>query len=116
MIAMIGINVSGRAVPTAARTEPTAHSASSSFRPNPSIPFVNSSAPIRMTTNAPARTRTSTSALEDGRERHAQRNHEEDQPGHHRHEPFAATGISDEGCEDAGCRGGDHGDEPEPQE
>ena len=51
-MAMIGIIVSGRAVPTAARTEPTAPSASSSFRPNHSMPLVNSSAPIRMTTNA----------------------------------------------------------------
>ncbi len=59
-IAMIGIIVSGRAVPTAARTDPTAPSASSSFRPNHSIPFVNSSAPIRMTTNAPMRMRMST--------------------------------------------------------
>ena len=49
---MIGIIVSGRAVPTAARTEPTAPSASSSFRPNHSMPFVNSSAPTRMTTKA----------------------------------------------------------------
>ena len=45
---MIGIIVSGRAVPTAARTEPTAPSASSSFRPNHSMPFVKSSAPSRM--------------------------------------------------------------------
>ena len=42
---MIGIIVSGRAVPTAASTEPTAPSASSSLRPNHSMPFVNSSAP-----------------------------------------------------------------------
>ena len=51
-IAMIGIIVSGRAVPTAARTEPTAPSASSSLRPNHSMPLVKSSAPNRMTTNA----------------------------------------------------------------
>ncbi len=55
-IAMIGIIVSGRAVPTAARTEPTAPWASSSLRPNHSMPLVNSSAPTRMTTNAIART------------------------------------------------------------
>ncbi len=60
-IAMIGISVSGSAVPTAARTEPTAPSASSSLRPNHSIPFVNSSAPIRMITNAAMRMRTSMS-------------------------------------------------------
>ena len=45
---MIGIIVSGSAVPTAASTEPTAPSASSSLRPNHSMPFVNSSAPSRM--------------------------------------------------------------------
>ena len=51
-IAMIGIMVSGSAVPTAASTEPTAPSASWSLCPNHSMPFVNSSAPIRITTNA----------------------------------------------------------------
>ncbi len=54
-IAMIGIIVSGRAVPTAASTEPTAPSASSSLRPNHSMPLVKSSAPIRMMTNATTR-------------------------------------------------------------
>ena len=44
-MAMIGIIVSGSAVPTAARTDPTAPWASSSLRPNHSIPLVNSSAP-----------------------------------------------------------------------
>ena len=58
-IAMIGIIVSGSAVPTAASTDPTAPSASSSFRPNHSIPFVNSSAPSRMTTKATASRRRS---------------------------------------------------------
>ena len=52
---MIGIIVSGRAVPTAARTEPTAPSASSSLRPNHSMPLVNSSAPARMMTKATTR-------------------------------------------------------------
>ena len=56
---MMGIIVSGRAVPIAARTDPTAPSARSSFRPNHSMPFVNSSAPSRMTRNASARTTTS---------------------------------------------------------
>ena len=42
-MAMIGIIVSGRAVPTAVRPEPTAPSASSSFRPNHSMLLVNSS-------------------------------------------------------------------------
>ena len=54
-IAMIGIIVSGNAVPTAASTDPTAPSASPSFRPNHSMPFVNSSAPARMMTNEPSR-------------------------------------------------------------
>ena len=51
-VAMIGISVSGRAVPTAASTEPTAPSASSSLRPNHSMPLVNSSAPSRMMNSA----------------------------------------------------------------
>ena len=55
-IAMIGIRVSGSAVPTAASTEPTAPSARFRERPNHSIPLVNSSAPIRMTTSAMNRT------------------------------------------------------------
>ena len=59
-MAMNGIVVSGRAVPTAARTEPTAPSARSSLRPNHSIPFVNSSAPARMTTKASRRMTRST--------------------------------------------------------
>ena len=50
-IATIGIIVSGSAVPTAASTDPTAPSARPSFRPNHSMPFVNSSAPARMMTN-----------------------------------------------------------------
>ena len=54
-IAMIGIIVSGSAVPTAASTEPTAPSASSSLRPNHSMPLVKSSAPARMITKAMAR-------------------------------------------------------------
>ena len=48
-IATSGIIVSGSAVPTAARTEPTAPSASPSRWPNHSTAFVNSSAPTRMT-------------------------------------------------------------------
>ena len=55
-IAMIGIIVSGRAVPTAASTEPTAPSASSSLRPNHSMPLVKSSAPRRMMSSAMIRT------------------------------------------------------------
>ena len=62
-IAMIGIIVSGSAVPTAASTDPTAPSASSSFRPNHSMPLVNSSAPARMTTNATTRISMSISGL-----------------------------------------------------
>ncbi len=61
-MAMIGIIVSGSAVPTAASTDPTAPCARLSLRPNHSIPLVNSSAPARMTTNAMARTTMSTSA------------------------------------------------------
>ena len=58
-MAMIGIMVSGIAVPTAARTDPTAPSASSSLRPNHSMPLVNSSAPARMTSSAIRRRPTS---------------------------------------------------------
>ena len=57
-IAMIGIIVSGRAVPTAASTEPTAPSARSSLRPTHSMPLVKSSAPMRMTIRAIRRIRT----------------------------------------------------------
>ena len=52
-IAMIGIIVSGSAVPTAASTDPTAPSARSSLRPNHSMLFVKSSAPSRMMKKAP---------------------------------------------------------------
>ena len=55
-IAMTGIIVSGRAVPTAARTDPIAPSASSSLWPNHSMPLVNSSAPRRITVNETIRT------------------------------------------------------------
>ena len=60
-MAMIGIIVSGSAVPTAASTDPTAPSASSSLRPNHSMPLVNSSAPSRMITKAAMRMRMSMS-------------------------------------------------------
>src|SRR6476469_8337033 len=93
-IAMIGIIVSGRAVPTAARTEPTAPSASSSFRPNHSIPFVKSSAPTRITI--------STSALQALRQGDADADHEEDQGGDAGHPPFAALGVADERGQDPG--------------
>jgi hypothetical protein len=63
-IAMIGIIVSGRAVPTAARTDPTAPSARLSLRPTHSIPFVNSSAPIRMITSARMRTTIANESLQ----------------------------------------------------
>ncbi|OOO01266.1 MAG: hypothetical protein USCGTAYLOR_02535 [Chromatiales bacterium USCg_Taylor] len=59
MIAMIGIIVSGSAVPTAARTLPTMPWPSPSLRPNHSIAFVNSSAPSRITPNETSRRRTS---------------------------------------------------------
>src|SRR6188472_4056276 len=48
---MIGSNVSGSAVPTAASTEPTAPSDSPNPSPTHSTPLVNSSAPARITTN-----------------------------------------------------------------
>src|SRR5829696_2291750 len=115
-IAMIGIIVSGSAVPTAARTEPTAPSASSSFRPNHSIPFVNSSAPKRITRNAPTRTRKSISALEAADEGNARRDDGEDQGGHRDHGTFAAAPVPDEGRDDARRGRRDNGREPEPEE
>src|SRR3954452_8694098 len=115
-IAMIGIIVSGRAVPTAARTDPTAPSASSSFRPNHSMPLVKSSAPMRMTTNAAARISRSTSALEALGEGDAQADHEEDEGGDRSHRRLAAPGVADEGGGDPRRRGADDDDEPEPDE
>ena len=47
-MATTGMTVSGRAVPTAARTDPTAPSPRPIRWPNHSMPFVNSSAPSRM--------------------------------------------------------------------
>ena len=94
---MIGIIVSGRAVPTAARTDPTAPSASSSFRPNHSIPFVNSSAPARMTTKATTRIRMSTSALEAEASATLRPMTTRIGDGHEGHPPLAAPEIADAG-------------------
>src|SRR5215213_4866785 len=115
-IAMIGIIVSGNAVPTAARTEPTAPSASSSFRPNHSMPFVNSSAPMRMITNAAMRMRMSTSGLEAAGEHDAQRDDDEDRDGDGDHLAFASPDVADERCHDP--RGGrrDDREQAEPDE
>src|SRR5580765_3903618 len=115
-IAMIGIIVSGRAVPTAARTDPTAPSASSSFRPNHSIPFVNSSAPKRITRNAPIRIRMSMSAFEGLGERDAGRNDEQDHGGHEGHRPLAAPRVADQRRGHPGRRRRDDREEPEPEE
>jgi hypothetical protein len=87
---MIGIIVSGSAVPTAASTDPTAPSASWSLRPNHSMPFVNSSAPSRMMTNAAARINRSMGRLGlRAAQDDAQRDHDEDQCGDDRHRPLA---------------------------
>ena len=59
MMAMTGIRVSGNAVATAARTLPTAPSPKFRRWPNHSMPFVNSSAPMRMTASATTKTRIS---------------------------------------------------------
>src|SRR6478672_4636912 len=115
-IAMIGIIVSGSAVPTAARTDPTAPSASSSFRPNHSIPFVNSSAPARMTRKAMARTRMSTSDLDGRGERDAQADDHEDGRGDEGHPPIAGPGIAEQSRRNPGRWRGDDDDQPEPQE
>src|SRR4051794_18214930 len=115
-IAMIGIIVSGSAVPTAASTDPTAPSASSSFRPNHSMPFVNSSAPIRMTTKATARTRRSTSGPEGAGEQHAEGDDREDQRRDCRHHPIVPAGVSKERGQDPSGGRGDHDHEAEPDE
>ena len=70
-IAMIGMSVSGNAVPTAASTDPTAPSPRPSLRPIHSMPLVNSSAANRMTTRLTSRTRTSVSIDAPGGRDHA---------------------------------------------
>src|SRR4029079_3619094 len=116
-IAMIGIIVSGSAVPTAARTDPTAPSASCSFRPKHSMPFVKSSAPSRMRTKATARIRTSIERLglrvaQDD----AQRDHDEDQRGDDRHRPLAADDETAERDDDAHDRCREQDQQPQPDE
>src|SRR4051812_15726639 len=111
-MAMIGIIVSGSAVPTAARTDPTAPSASSSFRPNHSMPFVKSSAPARITTNARTSTSTSTSALEAGRRDDAEKDHQQDHRRDEGHPSLAPPAVADERCRHAGSGRRDDDDEP----
>ena len=65
-IATSGIIVSGSAVPTAARTLPTAPSARFSLWPNHSMPLVNSSAATRMTTQRDRAARSAGSRVETG--------------------------------------------------
>ena len=96
--------VSGIAVPTAARTEPTAPSASSSLWPNHSIPFVKSSAPARMTTNAKASRTRSISGGRSEADHDAQGQHEEDRQRDRGHPALAIGHISYEGADDTECR------------
>src|SRR3954454_25218758 len=115
-IAMIGIIVSGSAVPTAASTEPTAPCARLSLWPNHSMPFVNSSAPTRMTTNAAARTRRSTSGrqLDRRRDRHE---HDEQHQGRDEGEaPVARREEVEARHDDAPDRQPDHEHDAGPQE
>src|SRR4051794_19578576 len=114
-IAMIGIIVSGKAVPTAASTDPTAPCARSSFRPNHSMPFVNSSAPTRITTNAATRIRRSTSALDDP-ENDARRDHPEDRHRDQGHVALGAPQVADERRGDTRGRRRDDEDQAEPDE
>src|SRR3954467_3360029 len=100
-MAMIGIIVSGNAVPTAASTDPTAPSASSSFRPNHSMPFVNSSAPSRITMNARTRIRASNSGPRPGGRGYAQADDDEDEHRNDRHSAVRATEIPHERRGDA---------------
>src|SRR5262245_63769401 len=115
-MAMIGIIVSGSAVPTAARTEPTAPSASSSLRPNHSIPLVNSSAPARITRNARIRTTTSTSGAHVVGDDDAGRDHHQDGGRDDDHPAVAGPGVADQRRNDPRRRGRDDHDQPEPQE
>ena len=87
-IAMSGIIVSGRAVPTAARTEPTAPSARPSLWPNHSMPLVNSSAPSRMIRKATASRMRSIVSSGSQAQDHCQRHDGKDSRGDDR--PFAA--------------------------
>src|SRR4051812_14922653 len=126
VIAMIGIMVSGRAVPTAASTEPTAPSASSSLRPNHSMPFVNSSAPARITKKAPTRSTRSAgfmspsrglnAAAGHDRDPDADRDHGQDRERDGGHQSLAAREIAHERRQDAGARRADRDDEREPEE
>src|SRR6476646_3551208 len=116
-IAMIGINVSGRAVPTAASTDPTAPSANPSLRPNHSMPLVNSSAPSRMMTRAPTRMRMSMrlNGNSEGAS-DADRDDDEDPDRDRDHQPVRLTGVVDAG-DDHPPDGRRHdGKQPKPQE
>src|SRR5436190_22235014 len=95
-IAMTGIIVSGSAVPTEARTDPTAPSASSSFRPNHSMPLVNSSAPARITKNARTRMTTSTSGGQLVRDDDAEGDHDEDRRRDDDHPALAGPRVADQ--------------------
>src|SRR5512138_2217689 len=116
MIATIGIIVSGSAVPTAARTEPTAPSASPSFRPNHSMPFVNSSAPARMTTKAMARTaRSNMSASRDPGD-DADGDDHQDEAGDEGHGPLPLARVADERRHDPRGRRHERPEQAEPDE
>src|SRR6476659_5647614 len=116
-IAMIGINVSGSAVPTAASTDPTAPSASPSLRPNHSMPLVNSSAPSRMMTSAPTRMRMSM-PLNGNSESAADADGDdgEDPKGDRDHQPVRLAGVGDPGHDHPADRRGDDGQQSEPEE
>src|SRR4051795_6471446 len=107
-MAMIGIIVSGKAVPTAASTEPTAPCARSSFRPNHSMPFVNSSAPSRMTTNATTSTRASTSALQARGGRDRDEHDDQDEERDQRESPVPGSDEAEPGDRHAPDRQRDH--------
>src|SRR6478735_10651061 len=117
MIAMIGMRVSGKAVPTAASTDPTAPSASPSLRPNHSMPLVNSSAPSRMMTSAPTRMRMSMRL--DGNSEgasDADGDDGEDPQGDRDHQPVRLAGVGKAGDDHPADGRGHHHQQPEPQE
>src|SRR4051794_10302298 len=115
-MAMMGIIVSGSAVPTAASTEPTAPCARLSLRPNHSMPLVNSSAPRRMMTNATARTRRSTSARELRRRGDRREHDQQHQARDQREAPVACGEEPEPRDDDAPDRQPDHQHDAGPQE
>src|SRR6185369_3265060 len=115
-MAMIGIIVSGSAVPTAANTDPTAPSARPSLRPNHSMPFVNSSAPARMMTKEATRIRRSMVLACQESEKDADRDDGEDEQGDPGESLLAAAPEAEERAEHPQRGRRQDADDPDPEE